>query len=145
MSLSRRKTHLDRYRYTRKEPLKLCSNTPVLAYPNYLKTFKLYTYASDDGLEALVLPTGSNKITFVFLPSGRYHILLNHFLFINICKLHICIPTTMVHISIHSHIHQSCGSLRRSTGASWIQCENHLLVCFSIFHCFIIYEYNNKK
>ena len=32
----------------------LCSNTPVLAYPDYLKEFKLYTEASDGGLGAVL-------------------------------------------------------------------------------------------
>ena len=32
----------------------LCSNTPVLAYPDYLRKFKLYTDASDDGLGAVL-------------------------------------------------------------------------------------------
>ena len=33
---------------------KLCSNTPVLAYPNYQRRFKLYTDASDGGLGAVL-------------------------------------------------------------------------------------------
>ena len=32
----------------------LCSNTPVLAYPDYTKNFKLYTHASESGLGAVL-------------------------------------------------------------------------------------------
>ena len=32
----------------------LCSNTPVLAYPNYRQKFKLYTNASESGLGAVL-------------------------------------------------------------------------------------------
>ena len=32
----------------------LCSNTPVLAYPDYTKNFKLYTDASESGLGAVI-------------------------------------------------------------------------------------------
>ena len=32
----------------------LCSNTPVLAYPDYIKNFKLYTDASESGLRAVL-------------------------------------------------------------------------------------------
>ena len=32
----------------------LCSNTPVLAYPNYTEKFKLYTDASESGLGAVL-------------------------------------------------------------------------------------------
>ena len=32
----------------------LCSNTPVLAYPDYKQKFKLYTYASESGLGAVL-------------------------------------------------------------------------------------------
>ena len=32
----------------------LCSNTPVLAYPDYRQKFKLYTDASESGLGAVL-------------------------------------------------------------------------------------------
>ena len=32
----------------------LCSNTPVLAYPDYMRNFKLYTDASESGLGAVL-------------------------------------------------------------------------------------------
>ena len=38
----------------------LCSNTPVLAYPDYTKNFKIYTDASESGLRA-VLTNGERR------------------------------------------------------------------------------------
>ena len=32
----------------------LCSDTPCLAYPDYEKSFKLYTDASESGIEAVL-------------------------------------------------------------------------------------------
>ena len=32
----------------------LCSQTPILAYANYKKPFKLHTYDSENGLEAVL-------------------------------------------------------------------------------------------
>ena len=38
----------------------LCSNTPVLAYPNYKEKFKLYTDASESGLRAVLTQVQSD-------------------------------------------------------------------------------------
>ena len=43
------------------ESKNLCSNTPVLAYPDYTRNFKLYTDASESGLGAVLTQVSKDK------------------------------------------------------------------------------------
>ena len=44
----------DEYQEDFKKLKQLCSQTPILAYANYKKPFKLHTDASENGLEAVL-------------------------------------------------------------------------------------------
>ena len=50
----KRKEAVSSGRMIAKKLKELCSNTPVLAYPDYRQKFKLYTDASESGLGAVL-------------------------------------------------------------------------------------------
>ena len=49
----------------------LCSDTPCLTYPDYEKSLKLYTDASESGLEAVLAQTKEDNIECLIAYMGR--------------------------------------------------------------------------